>query len=100
MKFEKAFSIPQNIFKLGVAPAGFVVMCYLIKCSDKNGKCFPSLGVIADNCGLAKSTVQGALKKLVSFGLVKKEKRFLPATKNRIRQTSNNYYLNLNPGYD
>lgn len=51
------------------------VYCCLVKHSNKNGVCFPSRRLIAEECCIDKKTVDAALRSLEKIGLVKKQKR-------------------------
>ena len=36
------FTLPNQIFDEGLTASEFVVYSYLVKCSDKSHRCFPS----------------------------------------------------------
>lgn len=69
------FMLSNSIFKQGLKPREFIVYCCLVKHSDKNGVCFPSRRLIAEECCIDKKTVDSAIKNLEKAGLVKKKKR-------------------------
>ena len=69
------FMLSNSIFKQGLKPREFIVYCCLVKHSDKNGVCFPSRRLIAEECCIDKKTVDAALRSLEKAGLVTKQKR-------------------------
>lgn len=69
------FMLSNSIFKQGLKPREFIVYCCLVKHSDKNGVCFPSRRLIAEECCIDKKTVDEAILNLEKTGLVEKKKR-------------------------
>lgn len=69
------FMLSNSIFKQGLKPREFIVYCCLVKHSDKNGICFPSRRLIAEECCIDKKTADAAILNLEKTGLVKKKKR-------------------------
>ena len=85
------FMLSNSIFKQGLKPREFIVYCCLVKHSDKNGICFPSRRLIAEDCCIDKKTVDAAIISLEKAGLVKKKKRRRQDGSN----TSNAYTVKL-----
>ena len=85
------FMLSNSIFKQGLKPREFIVYCCLVKYSDKNGVCFPSRRLIAEECCVDKKTVDAAIISLEKAGLVKKKKRRRQDGSN----TSNAYTVKL-----
>lgn len=85
------FMLSNSIFKQDLKPREFIVYCCLVKHSDKNGVCFPSRRLIAEECCIDKKTVDSAIKNLEKAGLVKKKKRRRQDGSN----TSNAYTVKL-----
>lgn len=85
------FMLSNSIFKQGLKPREFIVYCCLVKHSDKNGVCFPSRRLIAEECCIDKKTVDSAIKNLEKAGLVTKQKRKRQDGSN----TSNAYTVKL-----
>ena len=85
------FMLSNSIFKQGLKPREFIVYCCLVKHSDKNGICFPSRRLIAEECCIDKKTVDAAILNLEKTGLVKKKKRRRQDGSN----TSNAYTVKL-----
>lgn len=75
-KVSEKFSIISNrISDYRLKPRDYAVYCCLVKHSDKNGICFPSRRLIAEECCIDKKTVDSAIKNLEKAGLVTKQKR-------------------------
>ena len=75
-KVTEKFSIISNrISDYRLKPRDYAVYCCLVKHSDKNGVCFPSRRLIAEECCIDKKTVDSAIKNLEKAGLVTKQKR-------------------------
>ena len=85
------FMLSNSIFKQGLKPREFIVYCCLVKHSDKNGVCFPSRRLIAEECCIDKKTVDAAIISIEKAGLVKKKKRRRQDGSN----TSNAYTVKL-----
>ena len=64
------------IFDLNISTCAKLVYAYLCRCSDKRGRCYPSMENIGDACGLkSRTTVNKALNELQQAGLLEKENR-------------------------
>ena len=85
------FMVANRIFDFKLKPRDFIVYCCLLRHSDKNGVCFPSRKLIANECQIDIKTVDAAIKTLEKAGLLKKEQRCRKDGTN----TSNRYTLNL-----
>jgi len=85
------FMVANRIFNFKLKPRDFIVYCCLVKHSDKNGVCFPSRRLIAEECCIDKKTVDAAIISLEKAGLVKKKKRRRQDGSN----TSNAYTVKL-----
>ncbi len=73
-KVTEKFSIISNrISDYRLKPRDYAVYCCLAKHSDKNGVCFPSRRLIAEECCIDKKTVDAAIQSLEKAGLVKKK---------------------------
>lgn len=91
-KVTEKFSIISNrISDYRLKPRDYAVYCCLVKHSDKNGVCFPSRRLIAEECCVDKKTVDAAIISLEKAGLVKKKKRRRQDGSN----TSNAYTVKL-----
>ena len=91
-KVTEKFSIISNrISDYRLKPRDYAVYCCLVKHSDKNGVCFLSRRLIAEECCIDKKTVDAAIRSLEKAGLVKKKKRRRQDGSN----TSNAYTVKL-----
>ena len=80
-KVTEKFSIISNrISDYRLKPRDYAVYCCLVKHSDKNGVCFPSRRLIAEECCIDKKTVGAALRSLEKAGLAKKYTRITELT--------------------
>jgi len=70
------------------------VLLILANRANKEGECFPALSTIAREAGVARSTVQEAIKELERLGLIKKIRR---KSTNHPGWTSNLYRLSVDP---
>lgn len=70
------FTLPNQIFDEGLTASEFVVYSYLVRCSDKCHRCFPSRRTIVKQCNISVSTVDKALNGLIDKGLIDKTSRF------------------------
>ena len=71
-------------------PATTAVYVSLCRHADLNQKSFPSIGKIANQHAISISTVQRALRKLVSFNIIRKER-----TRTEVGKWLNNTYFLL-----
>ena len=67
-KVAEKFSIISNrINDYRLKPRDYAVYCCLVKHSDKNGVCFPSRRLIAEECCIDKKTVDAAIRSLETY---------------------------------
>lgn len=64
------FLVDNEIFRYKLKPVAFYVYCYLRRCDNARRGCYPSKRTIANACGIAVSSVSGALKLLAERGLI------------------------------
>ena len=82
------FQVSNYIFELGLKPIPFMVYCYLKRCHNPERGAFPRKETIAEQCGIALSSVDNALKVLREKGVIAVEHRYKDG-----HQTSNLYKL-------
>ena len=90
----KSFSkIPRLVFNLGLEPKEIVVLVYLCSCANNQTfECYPSVGMIADKCGMGKTATREALHSLEQKGLIKiRPWAFEDKRTGKNRQTNNHY---------
>lgn len=68
--------LPRRIYDLGLSHKAVSVYCYLCGRADKNGECYPSVGRIAEDLSIHKSTVYRAFTELENHGLLKRIPRY------------------------
>ena len=65
------FSLPNEIFLLGLSPGELAVYCYLRRCENqKTHQCWPSYKTIGEAVGMCSNTVSRHVKKLEERGLI------------------------------
>lgn len=72
MKYKgNFFSLPNEIFLLGLSPGELAVYCYLRRCENqKTHQCWPSYKTIGDAVGMCENTVSKYIQKLSERGLI------------------------------
>ena len=70
---------PRRIYDMGLPHRAVAVYCYLCRCANKKGECFPSVRRIASDISLCRSTVFKALNDLEAKGLVSRKRRYHPS---------------------
>ena len=80
------FIVPNSIFQKKLKPRYVAVYCCLTMHSDKNGYCYPSRRLIAEECSIDRKTVDTAIGNLLELGLIEKANRSIEGKK-----TSNHY---------
>ena len=88
MKNKNFFILPNEIFEMKIPPSAFFVFCFLVRCKNKEGRCFPSIQTISKAVNISKSTVCSSLKWLEENNLIETHHVF----KNG-RQTNNEYII-------
>ncbi|MBC5730432.1 helix-turn-helix domain-containing protein [Pseudoflavonifractor sp. NSJ-25] len=65
------FSLPNEIFLLGLSPGELAVYCYLRRCENqKTHQCWPSYKTIGEAVGMCENTVSRYVKKLEERRLI------------------------------
>ena len=65
------FSVPNEVFVLGLSPGELAVYCYLLFCEDRmTYQCWPSFQTIGKATGMSRSTVSKHVKSLESQGFI------------------------------
>lgn len=72
MKYKgNFFSLPNEIFLLGLSPGELAVYCYLRRCENqRTHQCWPSYKTIGDAVGMCENTVSKYIQKLMERGLI------------------------------
>lgn len=66
------FALPNEVFELMLTPSELAVLCYLVRCADVSGSCFPSIHTIACACRISDNTVRKAVRNLAERKIIKK----------------------------
>lgn len=88
-KFEMLNTIYENC---SLSAKEILVAQYFVYKSNTQGRCYPSVHTIADECSVSERTVQRATKKLQEKGYIVITKRMLHG-----KQSSNEYKIIENP---
>ena len=68
------FSLPNEIFLLGLSPGELAVYCYLRRCENhETHKCWPSYKTIGEAVGMCENTVSKHVRSLEEKGLIRTE---------------------------
>ena len=68
------FSLPNNVFDLGLSPGEFAVYSFLRRCADrKTHLCYPSYKTIGAAVGMSENTVHKYICALADKGLISTE---------------------------
>ena len=77
MKFDNRgnfFSLPNEVFLLGLSPGELAVYSYLRRCEDhRTHQCWPSYGTIGKSVGMSENTVRKYTLCLEERGLITTE---------------------------
>ena len=95
MKRGNFFVVQNRIFDYKLSPIAFYVYCYLCKCRNRKGGCYPSKQTIASACGIAVSSVSKAIKQLSDAKLIVVAQNFRSG-----RQINNSYEITDLAGCD
>ena len=88
MKNKNFFILPNNIFEMNIPPSAFFVFCFLVRCKNKEWRCFPSIQTISKAVNISKSTVCSSVKWLEQNNLIETHHVFKHG-----RQTNNEYII-------
>ena len=68
------FSLPNEIFFLGLSPSALVVYSFLLRCEDREThQCWPSIRTIGKAVGMSENTVRKYIRQLEGCGLITTE---------------------------
>ena len=87
MKYQgNFFSLPNDIFILGLCPGELSVYSYLRRCEDqKTHQCWPSYKNIGSATGMSENTVSKYVQKLVDRGMIAAYLRENPGVTNKAK---------------
>ena len=88
------FSLPNNIFHLGLDGGEILVYAYLRYCEDrKTYKCHPSFATIGEAVGMSKKTVEKYVRGLEDKRLITTNRTTVKTKDGRIRNGSLEYHI-------
>ena len=88
------FSLPNNIFHLGLDGGEILVYAYLRYCEDrKTYKCHPSFATIGEAVGMSKKTVEKYVRGLEDKRLITTDRTTVKTKDGRIRNGSLEYHI-------
>ena len=68
------FSLPNELFLLGLSPGELAVYSFLRRCEDrKTHQCWPSIKTIGKSVGMSENTVRKYIRRLEERGLLSAE---------------------------
>ncbi len=94
---RKSFYVQTKIFEQGYSRIGKLVLLYLCRTANREGKCYPSIATIAEQCGCCENSVRKAIRELCGAGAITSEPCFITTQRGRVRQRSNLYTLTQPP---
>ena len=92
---RQTFYTRADLFDAKVSPRAKLVLAYLSRVSDKQGRSFPSVPTIAEKCSCCPNSVRKALRELEGAGLISITSATLPTKSGKTRWTSHRYTLFL-----
>ena len=90
---RKTFYVNTDIFEQGFSRMAVLVFTYLSRVANREGRCFPSVAKIAEQCGCCENTVRKAIRELCGAGILTSEPRYVTTHNGRVRQRANVYTL-------
>ena len=93
MAKRKTFYVSAAIFDTPHTAYAVAVYAYLSFCADKQGVCFPSISVIAERCGMSRTTVKKTLSELEQSGLILSQASRQVSKTGKVRRGTNRYRL-------
>lgn len=91
-KLKRRFTLPNELFSLGLNSAEISIYAYLLYCEDrKTHQCWPSYGTIAEALNLSPKTVRKYVIELVEKGLITTENTSV-ITKKGLKRNGNLRY--------
>jgi helix-turn-helix protein len=67
--------VGSEVFNMGLTNNELVVWFYLVRCSDKHGKCFPSISAICEHCQCRRSTAVKSIRTLEQKNIISSHHR-------------------------
>lgn len=90
---RKTFYVSAGIFEQGFSRMAKLVLTYLSRVANREGRCHPSIALIAEQCGCCENSARKAIRELCGAGAITAEPRYTVTNRGRVRQCSNDYVL-------
>ena len=87
MKYMRNFfSLPNEVFLLGLSPGELAVYCYLRRCENqKTHQCWPSIGRISQHTGMSANTITKYIRQLEEKQLIDVESTKVRTKRGEVR---------------
>lgn len=92
MAKRRVFHVSTNVFGSGLSSTAISIYSYLSFCSDRTGKCFPSVKTMARECSISENTVRKAIRELVAANFISVKESYSKC-KCGMRQGANIYQI-------
>ncbi len=93
MKKRQTFYIRADLFEVHISSRAKLILAYLSRISDREGKSFPSVSTIAEKCGCCPNSARKALRELEGAGCIAITARDLPTRRGNRVHIANVYTL-------
>ncbi len=100
MAKRKTFYVRADLFEADISLRAKMVLAYLSRVSDREGRSFPAVPTIAEKCGCCPNSARKALRELEAAGFITITARDLPTRQGHTRHTSHVYTLLFVPSKD
>lgn len=100
MKKRQTFYTRADLFEANISPRAKLVLTYLSRISDRQGRSYPAVPTIAEKCGCCQNSARKALRELEEAGFITITAMTRPTERGGRRRTSNTYTLLFLPSKD
>ena len=100
MTKRQTFYTRADLFEAKLSTRAKLVLTYLSRISDREGRSYPAVPTVAEKCGCCPNTARKALRELEAAGYITITARDLPTRQGHTRHTSHVYTLLFVPSKD
>lgn len=90
---RQTFYIRADLFEVRISPRAKLILAYLFRVSDRQGRSHPSVSTVAYRCGYCPNSARKALHELEGAGLVAVTPNSLPTRRGNRVHAANTYTL-------
>ena len=90
---RQTFYIRADLFEVRISPRAKLILAYLFRVSDRQGRSHPSVSTVAYRCGCCPNSARKALHELEGAGLVAVTPNSLPTRRGNRVHAANTYTL-------